>query len=160
MPPEEREDRYRNGPGERRRGGGVLPPVLRGPGRESALAGPGGGRRGGSHLQHADDSAGHPGAGVARLQAVRESSLAEVVLLRVNDNGPSQDGVRPRERDDVVCDGHERHSLGGGVDVAQVADVSLGVDQCSVALLQGQNRMRGAFPAAREQRRPLTLYGL
>ena len=75
-----------------------------------------------------DDAARDPGAGVARLFALRVAALAEVVDAGVDDNGAARDGVVGAllQRDEAVVDEHVgRVALAVRQHVAQVAHVAL-----------------------------------
>ena len=90
-----------------------------------------------------DDAAREPGAGVARLEAFRVATAAQVVDSLVHDDGAAHDGVLGAllQRDEAVVDEHV-----GGVavavrqDVAEVADVALRRVGVAVVLLHEVNR--------------------
>ena len=75
-----------------------------------------------------DDAARDPGAGVARLFALRVAALAEVVDAGVDDNGAARDGVVGAllQRDEAVVDEDVgRVALAVRQHVAQVSHVAL-----------------------------------
>lgn len=75
-------------------------------------------------LQDADDSARHPGAGVAGGRAVGEPAAAHVVGVGVHDHRASHDVVGADQRDERVLERELRHAGVVGLDVAQVPGVS------------------------------------
>jgi hypothetical protein len=74
-----------------------------------------------------DDSASQSGPRASGLEAVRTSAKSEVIDLLVDDDGPAVDASLAFriQRDFVVEDAHQgRVAVGGGLDVAEVAEMS------------------------------------
>ncbi len=74
-----------------------------------------------------DDSACQSGPRASGLEAVRTSAKSEVIDLLVDNDGPAVDASLAFriQRDFVVEDAHQgRVAVGGGLDVAEVAEMS------------------------------------
>lgn len=89
------------------------------------------------NLRNTDDSASPAISGVAGLQWQVAVTPAEVILLRVHDEGATDDVVGPAQGDHGVGDVDLGHARGVGPHVAEVADVTNGVLGGAVIYLSG-----------------------
>ena len=65
------------------------------------------------------------------------SALAQVICSAVHDDGPSEHALGPNELDEVVSDAAFGVAVVVGLDVAEVADVALGVGGSAVGFAEG-----------------------
>lgn len=86
-------------------------------------------------LGDTNDTAGRAGASVASLLALLVATLAQVVGAGVDNNGAAEDALGADQLDELVGDGALGVALGVGLEVAQVANVTLAVGRSTVGLV-------------------------
>ena len=86
-------------------------------------------------LQCSDNSAGDSSAGVSCGEGVGVAAFAEIVAVRVDDDGAADDVCGSRQTDEAVLNWDVSDSFAFGKDVAEVADVPVSTIGASVVFL-------------------------
>lgn len=92
-------------------------------------------------LQDSNNTTSDAISSMSGSQTVRFSSLAQIVRIRMDDNGTSEYAISPRQGNQAVGDWNRRSFVRSRNNVTQIADMSFNVRWRAVLFLPTQNQI-------------------